>query len=1288
MHPGSELNPAGSMRRRLLTAAIGSLLAVYLLAAMLVLFLQYAVLPNIETYAPQLEELISRQIGKKVSIGHIEARWQGMRAELDLNDLRVYDGEGRMALRLPAVEAVIAWRSFAFGSLSLYSLVLDRPDLQIRRDAFGRIFVAGLPVDGDSSGPASLDWVLSQREIVVRDARLAWDDEARAAPTLALTGVNLVIRNSPFAHKFALRADPAPNLASRVDIRGEFRGPPPPGLLSWPGRLYAEFDYTDLAAWQRWVDYPVVVDSGRGGLRVWLTLGRQGITDVTADVALAELRAKGVEDSSNLELKHLQGRISGRDAAGTLSLAGRRVDFSAPGGAAVASCDFDLRWKRPHAKIPGEGEFAVNVLDLEPAVRVARTLPLPAELRARFAGVDPRGEMRDLKVSWTGDWSNLQRYAVRGRFSGLQLAKLGAWGGFAGASGSIDATQSGGNLRLEPSRLALDLPGILPETHVEFDAASARIAWVSGRNGTEIRIDDSSFSNREIAGSVQGRYTARGAKSSDLVDLVGHVTRAEAKTAFRYIPLLPDEVRDYLKESITAGQVADGRLLLKGDLAHFPFSGGKSGVFLLTARLADAVFEFAQAWPKITGISGELRFEAERMRILAPRATMLGARLSNIRAQIPDLYRGDERLRVDGTAEGPTAEFLRFVDASPVAEQIGGATHEMAAVGNGRLQLGLDIPLRRPEQVKVVGQFQFVDNQFIFDPAFPPLTQLNGRFDFTESTLSGRGLSAQFLGGNTTFSLATRNDGAVTINAQGTAAVSALQRVFDSPWLRRASGNTAWTAAVTLDQGRFELQIDAPLAGVAIALPEPLGKPAADALPLRILRSNRTDTDFVRRARVARLPDNGDAVAVFLGAGGRLASGIFIRRRSADGLAVQRGALGINEPMPTIDDGITVSASFSEFDLDRWRGLVADDAPGGSAATGVAVSSLKLNAGGLRAGGRRFTNVRLAASPSGPDWNATISARELEGTLQWQPQGQGRIAARLKRFALSDTGSHAQVPDAPAGDLPALDITADEFVLGDKPLGRLELGAVNQARDWRIERLLIANADGALSASGKWQSGGANPQVSLDFKLQLSDAGKFLTRLGYPDTLKTGSATMEGSVSWRGSPQSIDYPTLGGAIHLTAGKGEFLRAEPGIAKLLGILSLQSWITLDFREFFGEGFAFENISSSAQIQEGILTANDFSMRGKAADVSMAGTLDLDRETQNLRVRVVPAVGGFASLLAIVANPVWGLGSLVLQRVLKDPLGQIFAFEYSVTGTWSEPKTQPLRAEPIQNSSPAP
>jgi len=123
--------------------------------------------------------------------------------------------------------------------------------------------------------------------------------------------------------------------------------------------------------------------------------------------------------------------------------------------------------------------------------------------------------------------------------------------------------------------------------------------------------------------------------------------------------------------------------------------------------------------------------------------------------------------------------------------------------------------------------------------------------------------------------------------------------------------------------------------------------------------------------------------------------------------------------------------------------------------------------------------------------------------------------------------------------------------------------------------------------------------------------------------------------------------------------------------LLSLQSLPRRLTLDFRDIFSDGFAFDNILGVMKVNQGVVSTNDFVMQGPAAVVTMTGTTDLSRETQNLRVKVVPVVGDSVSLLAFLGGPVAGIGTFVLQKLLKDPLGQIAAYDYSVTGTWENP-----------------
>ena len=122
---------------------------------------------------------------------------------------------------------------------------------------------------------------------------------------------------------------------------------------------------------------------------------------------------------------------------------------------------------------------------------------------------------------------------------------------------------------------------------------------------------------------------------------------------------------------------------------------------------------------------------------------------------------------------------------------------------------------------------------------------------------------------------------------------------------------------------------------------------------------------------------------------------------------------------------------------------------------------------------------------------------------------------------------------------------------------------------------------------------------------------------------------------------------MGGSFNLNVESGQFLKADPGIAKLLGVLSLQSLprrLTLDFRDVFSEGFSFDFVRGDASIEQGIVHTSNLQMKGVNAKVQMQGQADLDRETQSLSVVVVPEINvNSATLLYSTINPAVGLGA---------------------------------------------
>jgi uncharacterized protein YhdP len=179
------------------------------------------------------------------------------------------------------------------------------------------------------------------------------------------------------------------------------------------------------------------------------------------------------------------------------------------------------------------------------------------------------------------------------------------------------------------------------------------------------------------------------------------------------------------------------------------------------------------------------------------------------------------------------------------------------------------------------------------------------------------------------------------------------------------------------------------------------------------------------------------------------------------------------------------------------------------------------------------------------------------------------------------------------------------------------------------------------------------------------------------------------NLNWPGSPAEFDFSILEGTLKLDTGKGQFLKMEPGIGKLLSVLSLQSLpkrITLDFADVFSDGFQFDNINGNASIKHGVIDTQDFHIDGSSAKVTMKGSVNLAHETQNLRVTVLPTLGDSVSLIsAFAAGPVVGLGSLLINKVLGNPLDKLMSFEYNVTGTWSDPSVVKVGQTPVQKNN---
>lgn len=1322
-----------------------ALLVVYFVVGASFLVVRDLIWRDLDRWRPQIEQALTGLTGQNVRITGLTGSFSGFSPGVSAESVTVANGQGEELFSAQQVTTALNWRSLFYLSPVLDVLASRRMRVRVDRLSDNTFEVAGrrfeLPDLAAGGGRSRVstglqrwelpEWLMAHQGFRLEDVRVDYRDR-ETGETLDVQGMSVqsferdanrslqvdIARISNQQGSVQLRASLNRALRSPV-VLGETMADSGLTRPSWHGEAWLRIVDFDAGQIARVLRYPTLLSRGMVNAQAWFSLADSVPSNARLivqgrDIALQAQQTEALFQSADAQIDarwHDNGNVelTLSDAQAT-DQHGIQVTVDDSTHSLTLTPDLE----------PVKAQFSLQAFDADKFHSFAMGLPIPADLRNRFARLMLDGQVRHLSMRFDATRAPTS-FDINAEFDGLSVGyDLPApnnppttWSpqlpAARNVSGRVHITEGEGWARVSGTEAGLIFPGVFEEPSIGLETLSADLAWTvmpnrlsanaAGVQRPDVRVQIRSleFSNDDAAGQVSGSYRTA-VSGPGHIDLAGRLNRADANRVHRYLPLkMLQRVRYWMRDSFESGESSDVKFVLRGDLYDFPFRRAGSGEFLIDAAVTDARFRYAPGWPVIENMDAQVTIRRGGLLVNARAGQIFDVSLHDTSARIRDFR--NSVLELAGTARGPAQQMVRYVNSSPIAERISRFTDNTRVTGSAETQINLKLPFRNLDQFELSGSTRVEKASVVLTDFLPAATQVTGELQFSENGIAIEKMRARLLGGVARLYASSPQRGTTDIRLTGRVSAPGLRQFNNNPLTRALDGQAQYDAQIRLRRGVPSITVASGLQGMAVNLPPPLYKPADSELALNVLSRPLGDTSAGWQADEIRIRVPEDNIQLRAR-----------RRRDSQGqLRITRALLsvGAGDTARLPDDGLAIDLAGAPFNADRWIAFWnAEQAPDGSkdsrlttlADTGffagfdLLPTRVRLAAPSARFMGRRFSGVDVAASRRGQQWQVDVTSGEASGAVEYTGAfnpADAKLVARFSQLNIPPTevSSFNEHASPRARVLPAMDISAGQFLLGGRALGRLQLQADNRGDSWQVSEMSLVLPSARFVASGNWTNDAGNPAgtTGLTFDLDVSDAGSLLGNFGLPATLSQGAGKITGKLSWSGTLFSPDIPSLDGAMTLAMGQGRFLKTEPGVAKLIGVLNLQALprrLSLDFSDVFRDGFAFDALVGNAQIERGVMTTDSLLMHGVQAEVLISGQADIRTEQQDLTVKVAPHINaGIASLAyAALANPAVGLGTLFAQIILDKPLKEIFGHEFHVTGSWDEPSvTQVQRHE---------
>jgi len=897
---------------------------------------------------------------------------------------------------------------------------------------------------------------------------------------------------------------------------------------------------------------------------------------------------------------------------------------------------------------------------------------------------------------------------------------------FKNLSGELSANKNGGILKINSKNTTINFLSFFPNPSVYLKKLNLNATWKNDESKRlKFFLKDISFSNNDITGNGLGNYEIIHSfkeKKLSKIDLEISIAKMDISNCQKYLPkFIPQKTKNWIRNADLKGDALDLKLRIKDFPNNFIVNKRKNlkGKFKINSHDSDffnknrSQFEIStriengemlaspirlksktsyQKSSLIKKINGNLIINNKNFNMNIDSASLENIHIKTAKVSINDIRKKNNVLLIESTISGNLDKIILSIKDVKKLENLSKNLDKIQAFGNASIDLNLVLPLSKLRKFETNGKLYLAGNKLKLSSHIPSIDNLYGQVDFSNKNFVLDNVSGVFLKQPVNFTGGVDKYGSTKINFDGFINTEKMLHFLPDKnfpdIFKILNGNSPFDGTFLKTKLQTKLLINSSLKGISINLPEPLKKEKNEKLSFGLEILTKNVNLPIKKFQEINI-DYGDSLKLK-----------YLREKAIDknsNWVFLSGGIGVNQPPPQPISDLSIVADLNYLDINKWKeisnlfdsevfnefGRYSDLFENYLVPKTVILKTKK-----LLIFDRLLDDVDIGGSKKKQGWKFNIKCDQALGTVLWNFSENNRdfvdLTAYFKYLVLSDENVKNEVKILKNNkryfDIAKLHIESDNFEFKGLKYGKLVFKATNslvkEDLDWVINKFALVNEDLNLEFSGIWKNSESINRSDIDFKIDIKNAGSLLNRLGYENIFRGGYGKTEGKLSWKGSPFNLDISSLNGNLSLNLSSGQFLKVEPGVAKLLGVLSLQSLprrLTLDFTDIFSEGFQFDGVSSTALVSNGILSTKNFKMSGANAVVLMDGDINLSHETQDLNVIVIPELnaGGASVVYALAVNPVIGIGSFLAQLFLQNPLSQAFTQKYNITGPWQDP-----------------